>query len=192
MAPLNKQTFLIGILMFVLVAFSCTHSKKTTSQKEVTEVREPKPAPPKPKIESVEKTPAEEKSKESSAPKKSSKEQQLEAFCSEWSGTPYRYGGSSKTGTDCSGFASQLYREVYEISLPRSSGEMAKLSIRVEEKDLRSGDLVFFKINGKTISHVGVYLGDKKFIHASTKRGVIISHLDEEYYRRTFSHGGRF
>jgi murein DD-endopeptidase / murein LD-carboxypeptidase len=70
-------------------------------------------------------------------------------------------------------------------------GCVARVCERVEVSDLREGDLLFFKINGKTISHVGVYLEDGSFLHASTKRGVMISHMNEDYYKRTFSHAGR-
>lgn len=113
---------------------------------------------------------------------------------SKWIGVPYRAGGSTRSGTDCSGLSSQLYQRVYRIRLPHSSQaqkQQAKHSI--QKRNLREGDLVFFG-NGrsrKRITHVGVYLKDGKFIHASN-RGVIISSLHEPYYKKCWIEGGRY
>jgi hypothetical protein len=108
-----------------------------------------------------------------------------------WLGTPYRYGGTTKAGADCSGFAKVVYLEVYDINLERVTVNMAQNSRRIGKRNLREGDLVFFRINGRRISHVGIYLSNNKFIHASTSRGVIVSDLDEDYYSRNFAFGGR-
>lgn len=119
----------------------------------------------------------------------------LYAFVADWIGTPYRYGSHSKKGTDCSGFAYLLYLDVYEKNIGRSSSHsLMSQSKRVSKNDLKEGDLVFFNINnrrGGRASHVGVYLKDNKFVHASTRQGVIISSLNESYYSRTFIGGGR-
>ncbi len=111
-----------------------------------------------------------------------------------WMCTPYCYGGMNcKKGTDCSGFTCSIYKEVYHISLERSSeDQLAKDVRRVGKARLKEGDLVFFKIeDGKKVSHVGIYLGNEKFVHASTKTGVCINGLDEKYYKEHFRTGGR-
>lgn len=108
-----------------------------------------------------------------------------------WLGVRYCYGAASKAGTDCSGFITSVYRDVYKISLPRSSPSIYQKCEHVDRASLNSGDLVFFAIRGgKQVSHVGVYLWDGYFVHASTKRGVIISNLSEDYYNRYFAGGG--
>ncbi len=108
-----------------------------------------------------------------------------------WLGTRYRFGGTSKKGIDCSGFTRMIYQSVYQIELARDSRSMYKMVSPILKSDLREGDLVFFNISRGQISHVGVYLGNHKFVHASTQRGVIISDLREGYYKRYFYRGGR-
>lgn len=111
----------------------------------------------------------------------------------EWIGTPYRSGGHTKRGTDCSGLTGEIYRKVYRMRLPRSTGEQLAACHKVARRGLKEGDLVFFH-NGKSrkkVTHVGVYLKDGKFVHASTSRGVIVSSLDENYWRRCWMRGGR-
>ena len=113
---------------------------------------------------------------------------------SRWLNVPYRYGGTDRRGLDCSALTGILYRTVYDKPLERSSAGIAEKNIhKISKNNLKTGDLVFFATgkNRKRISHVGVMLSDKHFIHASTSRGVIVSHLDEEYYRRTFVKAGR-
>ncbi|MFN3554388.1 MAG: C40 family peptidase [Bacteroidales bacterium] len=108
-----------------------------------------------------------------------------------WMGTPYRAGGTTRAGADCSGFVKMVYRAVYNIDLDRVTVHMAQNSSRVNKRNLREGDLVFFRINGRKISHVGIYLSNNKFIHASTSRGVMVNDLDEAYYSQRFAFGGR-
>lgn len=118
----------------------------------------------------------------------------LYAEVSLWLGTPYRFGGSTKKGTDCSGFVSQVYQRVYGKKLERSSDAQAKKNVRnVRKGSLKPGDLVFFRTlkKSKKIDHVGIFLKDGYFIHASTSRGVIVSSLNEEYYKRNWQKGGR-
>lgn len=118
----------------------------------------------------------------------------LYVVSSQWLGVPYRIGGTSKRGVDCSGFTSSVYQEVYKKKLRRSSNEQRKKDCRkIKKRKLREGDLVFFH-NGKKkkeATHVGIYLKDNRFIHASTSRGVIISNLDEEYWKKHWLSGGR-
>ena len=108
-----------------------------------------------------------------------------------WLGTPYRFGGQTRAGADCSGFVRAVYLAVYGIDLARITVNMAQNATRVRRQKLQGGDLVFFKIDKQKISHVGLYLGNGRFVHASTSLGVIISHLEEPYYAKRFAFGGR-
>jgi len=111
----------------------------------------------------------------------------------EWLGTPYKYGGCSKDGIDCSCFTRTLLKEVYDVDLGRSSRDMYNHIKPLSKKNnLKEGDLVFFKINKGKISHVGIYLSDGNFIHSSTSLGVIINNLSENYYLKHYFKGGRF
>lgn len=109
----------------------------------------------------------------------------------EWLGTKYKYAGETRAGIDCSGFVSEMYKQVYCITLNGGSRDIYPVTNPVEKNELKEGDLLFFKIKQGQISHVGIYLGNNKFAHASVKSGVIISDLDEEYYKRYFYKGGR-
>ncbi|MDO5509425.1 MAG: C40 family peptidase [Weeksellaceae bacterium] len=104
-------------------------------------------------------------------------------------GTPYRYGGTTRRGIDCSAFVQQVFG-AHNIDLPRVSTQMARLGETVKKDDLRSGDLVFFSTTRRGISHVGIvieaYEGEIKFIHAASSKGVVISSLDETYWNRAY------
>lgn len=115
----------------------------------------------------------------------------LFAFIDEWYGVPYHFGGSNKTGIDCSAFAGNLMTTVFGIGLPRMAKDQYKACEHVKKANLEEGDLVFFHTTRKGISHVGVYLGNNKFVHASLNYGVTISDLGDGYYSRTFRGGGR-
>ncbi|MGG0644150.1 C40 family peptidase [Sporosarcina gallistercoris] len=97
-------------------------------------------------------------------------------------GTPYRYGGTSlKTGIDCSAYTQLVYKKSGS-SLPRTTGQQYQQGKSVSKSKLTTGDLVFFNTGGKGVSHVGIYIGSSKFIHASTSKGVTISSLNDPYY----------
>lgn len=102
-----------------------------------------------------------------------------------WRGTPYRYGGISKTGVDCSGFIYITYREVFGRELPRSTELLVDVGMTIPKSQLQVGDLVFFKTRLKQ-RHIGLYMGQGKFIHASTSKGVIISSLDSAYWKNHY------
>lgn len=102
-------------------------------------------------------------------------------------GLPYRWGGASPAGFDCSGFVCYVYRQVYDVSLPHNSSALYKKTKTVTLRNSARGDLVFFSTDRRgRVSHVGIYLGAGRFIHATSSRGVIISHLSERYYKRRF------
>lgn len=111
------------------------------------------------------------------------KNKNLYNFIIDWYGTPYKYGGMNEDGIDCSGFTNILYKEIYKIQIPRVSKDIAENVKRKYTEDLKEGDLVFFSF-GKTgiVNHVGIYLHNNKFVHASTSKGVIISNLTEPYF----------
>lgn len=112
----------------------------------------------------------------------------------DWIGTPYRYGGTTRKGVDCSGLTSAIYKKVFRKKLSRNSEDQRKKDCRkVLKRNLKEGDLVFFH-NGKkkrTASHVGIYLKDGRFVHASTSVGVVVSSLNEKYYDKHWLQGGR-
>lgn len=111
-------------------------------------------------------------------------------------GTPYRYGGNSiKTGFDCSGFVSFLFRKEAGIELPRSTLEMINLDApKIKRNDLEPGDVVFFNNRGRgRVSHAGIYIGGDQFIHSSSSRsgGVRVDSLDDKYWRASFMQAKR-
>jgi cell wall-associated NlpC family hydrolase len=121
-----------------------------------------------------------------------SKNKNLVQTVASWLGTPYRYGSGSKNGTDCSGFVTSIYRQVYGIRLSRSSHSMYQSVTRIKKDNLRTGDLVFFKRGpNQPIFHVGIYLKNGKFIHSATNGGVMVSSLKEPYYNKNYYAGGR-
>jgi len=128
------------------------------------------------------------------APIEEMNNEKLLIFMEEWYGTKYHYGGDSKDGIDCSAFASLLMSSVYGINnLPRISKDQYLATKRISKKLLRQGDLVFFHTYGrkkKTVTHVGVYICNDKFIHASIS-GVLISDLHDGYYSKHYVGGGR-
>lgn len=112
----------------------------------------------------------------------------------EWWGTKYCMGGSTKNCIDCSAFTQIVMQEVYKVTLPRTASEQYNLSEKVEDADLKEGDLVFFHTGGRRsreISHVGIYITNNKFVNASTSNGVTISDLNDPYWKSRYKGGGR-
>ena len=109
----------------------------------------------------------------------------------DWIGTPYSYGNNSRRGTDCSGFVTRVFREVYGITLQRSSRSMFTTTKHVAKAEMQTGDLVFFRRGHGPIYHVGIYLKDGKFAHSACNGGVMVSSLNQPYYHRNFYAAGR-
>jgi cell wall-associated NlpC family hydrolase len=102
-------------------------------------------------------------------------------------GKPYKYGGASPTGFDCSGLISFSYQQA-GVSLPRSAAEQYRVSQRVKRVELRPGDLLFFDERGRKNSHVGIYLGERRFVHApSSGKSVRNDSLDNPYWKKSLS-----
>lgn len=112
-----------------------------------------------------------------------------------WVGTKYKYGGTSRNGVDCSGLTHLMYKAVYGKTISRqSSAILTNDCKRISKSQLKEGDLVFFRTDGKkssTPNHVGIYLKNNKFIHASTSKGVIITDLSTDYYVKNWITAGR-
>jgi cell wall-associated NlpC family hydrolase len=116
----------------------------------------------------------------------------LYQFIDEWYGTRYCMGGSTKKGIDCSALVQKLYSAVYNMDVMRTSIMQFRNSEYIASKEnLKEGDLVFFRIHGGPVSHVGVYLANNYFVHASSSKGVMISNLSENYWVKYFVGGGR-
>lgn len=110
----------------------------------------------------------------------------------EWIGTRYKYRSKKGSGgLDCSGFAKIIYKDVYHKELKGGSADIFPKTFALEKNQLEVGDLVFFKIRRNRISHVGIYLGNNKFVHSAVKGGVRIDSMESPYYKQTFFKGGR-
>lgn len=113
-------------------------------------------------------------------------------FIDNWMGVRYRLGGNDTAGIDCSAFVQRLYEEVYSVNLVRTALEQFTFcKIIKDKKELKEGDLVFFRIRSKRISHVGIYLANDHFVHASRSSGVMISDLNSSYWKRYYAGAGR-
>jgi cell wall-associated NlpC family hydrolase len=113
----------------------------------------------------------------------------------QYNGVRYRGGGTTTAGMDCSGLVTTVFK-TYDVSLPRSSNDMSKVGEKLNRNEIKKGDLVFFRTNGRSvINHVGLVTEVKDdeiiFIHSSVQRGVIISSTKEPYYQRTFAQANR-
>lgn len=103
-----------------------------------------------------------------------------------WEGTPYRYGGMSRRGIDCSGFVHIIYRQALGLTVPRSTASLSRIRHRVPRRRLVAGDVILFRIGHRTL-HAGIYVGRGRFIHASKSHGVMMSRLDNPYWRQAYS-----
>jgi len=112
-------------------------------------------------------------------------ESQVRSAAQPWMGVPYEFGGETKDGVDCSALVRALYDEAFSIDLPRTTGQQVNRGQKVSRSNLKAGDLIFFRNedNGK---HVGIYLDDRKFVHASSSQGVTISPLKYDYWQNNY------
>jgi lipoprotein Spr len=169
----SKQTLVILSFIIVLLATSCGTAKRVP-----TEVNTPK-----------------ELSRRFGLPVTNRDNLHLYTEASKWLGVKHKYGGNTRRGVDCSGLVVQVYTEVYRKKLRRSSADMLKYNCRkVSRGRLQEGDLVFFRTGGgskKIPNHVGIYLKNQRFVHASTSQGVIVSDLNDPYYLRSWITGGK-
>lgn len=114
------------------------------------------------------------------------------SFINDWYGVRYRLGGNDKEGIDCSAFVQRFYEDVFGMNLVRTAFQQFNQSnLLWDNEDLKEGDLVFFRVRSKRISHVGVYLMNNFFVHASSSQGVMISSLNDKYWQKYFACGGR-
>ncbi len=182
-----KHTLLF--MAFCLLLSSCGAIREARIRENNKEAiaRSKPPVPKKKRTKSKKQTPVTEK--EEREPVKNTS---LNAFIDKWMGVPYCYGGMTMKCTDCSGFVCNLYKEVYHIELPHTSEKQYEMASKVRTAKLKEGDLVFFDTgkSSSSISHVGVYLGNNKFVHASTSKGVRIDNLEDDYFKKTFRGGG--
>lgn len=102
-----------------------------------------------------------------------------------WAGTPYRLGGESERGIDCSALVQVVFLDTFRLELPRTTGDQINEGMPIDRGELQAGDLVFFRPPG-AYNHVGIYVGDGVFLHASTSRGVRLSKLNNSYWRRHY------
>ena len=119
---------------------------------------------------------------------------ELLAQMEKWFGTQYCFGGSTDSCIDCSSFTQVILRDVYNVKIPRNSQQQFDASTKIETENLKEGDLVFFNTVSASmiITHVGVYVCNNKFVHASTSKGVTINDLSEKYFAKAYRGAGRF
>ncbi len=179
------------VVMLLLGAYNCKHKEK-----QVVAVERKNTTKPSFKTKTAENSPKEkagsnELEQKLGVTSKQIQESKLYSFIDDWYGAPYKYGGCQKAGVDCSCFTNLLYEKVYDKKIARSATDMFKACDEVNIGDAKTGDLVFFKIGGTTISHVGVFIKNKLFVHASNSKGVIINSLEEAYYKKYFFCAGK-
>lgn len=170
------------LIIFSIALASCGSSKKTVADKyTVTDTRK------------KDKDKNDRKKHKTGAAASHQLADALLAEARSWIGTPYRYGGTTKNGADCSGFIMEVYRKVAGIKIPRSSRQQQNYCEAIDKEDLTVGDLIFFSSNASNgkIAHVGMYIGDGQMIHASSSRGVIKTDISQNYYVRHYRASGR-
>lgn len=115
----------------------------------------------------------------------------LYKFIESWWGTPYRMGGATRNGVDCSAFTQTLMSSIYGLQIPRTALDQKFYCTEISKEDMREGDMIFFNTRGRGISHVGIYLQDGNFVHAASSGGVMISNINQSYWQRKMVCAGR-
>jgi lipoprotein Spr len=146
-------------------------TKPAISKKETKEISEPK--------------------KSDIAPSGSFEQQKMMDAILAWLGTPYELGGETKDGIDCSAFSREIFKTSAGMDLPRTTEQQVKLGLSVSQENLKFGDLIFFNTTGQNPSHVGIYIGDDMFAHASVSFGVTLSSLYSSYYKKRYTEARR-
>jgi len=187
---MNRLLTFTGLLLFCsLFIFACK-SKQKAQTKETQKVSKKKSTSQ--TKASTSNASEEELKRLLGLSSKEIKKNSLYRFIEDWYGTPYKYGGCKKSGVDCSCFTNILYEEVYHKQLIGNAADIYKSTNKISLRRAKEGDLVFFKINVSYVSHVGVLLRNDYFVHASTSKGVMVSNLNEAYYKKYFHSAGRF
>jgi len=154
---MKKQRFLIFVILFGIILSSCGTRKNLTSNTKAARAADAM---------------------------SNLKSKELYHFITDWTGVKYRLGGMDKQGIDCSGFALLLEKDIYGLTLPRRSKDQAETIKKKNKNDLKEGDLIFFSFGGNEVDHVGVYLNNDFFVHASTTRGVVVDDLNLPVYQQ--------
>lgn len=118
------------------------------------------------------------------------KSKTLYHFITDWAGVKYRLGGLDKNGIDCSGFALLLEKNIYGVDLPRRSRDQAAVVKNENPSQLKEGDLLFFSFGGNEVDHVGVYLNEDFFVHASPTRGVVVDNMKLPAFQKALVKSG--
>lgn len=130
---------------------------------------------------------AKETAKSKSSPAAQNASQKVMNVYRQWAGTRYRLGGTTKAGIDCSAFVQKTMSSAFNVHLPRSTAEQRHSGRAISKSELRAGDLVFFRKN----KHVGVYIGNGKFVHSGSSTGVTVASLSDRYWARTYTQSRR-
>ncbi|MBK0381631.1 C40 family peptidase [Pedobacter sp. SD-b] len=174
----KKHHIFFCIIVSILVVLSSCKSKKNTLKNANYKIEKPSN-----KI-------AAKYAEEMDVSKSDIKNGKLYEFIDDWEGTRYEFGGLTKKGIDCSGLVYLIYQNVYDRQIPRSTSQQVNIIKRKYENQLKEGDLVFFDFDGKKFSHVGLYLQNGYYVHASTRKGVMLEKLRNPYTYKYFSRGG--
>lgn len=178
--------------VLIVLATACKSGKKTATAKNKSTEKSEKNIKNTPELSPKDKAIKEKYALALGVNEKDISNLKLYHFVDEWMGVPYKYGGNDKNGIDCSGFTGLLYREVYNKNISGPTSTLIDLTNIINESELKEGDMIFFHIEKKgKVSHVGVYLQNNKFVHATTKKGVMINDLNENYYKQHYFKSGR-
>ena len=166
------------ILIFILITFTgCAAQPRYTPYPVETKSHPPAEE----KGESRKETPSSEKESRTKVD-----QIKMSPIIDSFLGTPYKEGGTSRLGMDCSGFVVEVYKKYAGFNLPHNTEKLFKLVKKVDKEKLGYGDIVFFSDSGFLPSHVGIYIGEGKFVHSTQGYGVIVSSLEDERYRKSY------